>query len=208
VSVSAARLKSSTSSVYAPAVRGSQPGEHWYSSADDAALMRRACEDDVRAFDEIAARYQDILFTCARRICGSPEEAEEAVQDALFAAWRARTSFRGDSKVSTWLITITRRKTLDRISGRGDALPFDEVPESAHTAAPASDTGVAQRLDLHEALLRISVEHREVLVLAHGLDLTMAQIAEVTGLPENTVKTRLHRARAALARVLGSEDDD
>jgi RNA polymerase sigma-70 factor (ECF subfamily) len=182
-----------------------QPTAGWYAAADDAALLARARSDDEQAFEELVRRYQDRLYTLALRVTSSVQDASETVQEALFAAWRARSSFRGDSAVSTWLYTITRRKALDRIRARDGAVMVEELPEPAPPPGSDEQTRSTQRLDILDALARLSTEHREVAVMADILTLPLADIALITGVPENTVKTRLHRARARLAVLLRGE---
>jgi RNA polymerase sigma-70 factor (ECF subfamily) len=180
--------------------------ERFYREASDAELMRRAAErDDEAAFEQLVIRLQDRLYTFALRICRSPDEAADATQEGLLAAWRTRASFRGDSAVSTWMLTITRSKALDRIRRRDDALTIDDVvdPPAAPDHAPATAT----RLDVIEALRRLTPEFREVAVLADILKLPLSEIATITGAPENTVKTRLFRARAHLAGMLRGASD-
>jgi RNA polymerase sigma-70 factor (ECF subfamily) len=174
-----------------------------YASASDAELVRYAAErDDEAAFTELVARYRDRLYTFALRICGSPEEAHDAAQDGLFTAWLNRAKFRGEAPVSTWLFAITRSKTLDVIRRRDKAQSADEMPD---VPAPRSEhaTTTATRLDAMAALRQLSAEFREVVVLSDIIGLPLAEIAQITQSPENTVKTRLFRARSKLCALLG-----
>jgi RNA polymerase sigma-70 factor (ECF subfamily) len=177
--------------------------ERFYRQASDAVLMRWAAErDDEMAFEQLVVRYQSRLYTLALGVCRSPQEAADAAQEGLLAAWRARASFRGESAVYHWLCKITRRKAIDSIRGRERAVALDEEAEAPsgghdHTAA------TALRVDLVHALRLLPTEFREAAVMAYILKLPLAQIAEITGVPENTVKTRLFRARARLAVLLG-----
>jgi RNA polymerase sigma-70 factor, ECF subfamily len=174
-------------------------------AATDAQLLARACEGDDQAFELLVRRYADPLYAYALRVTSSPSDAAEAVQDALFAAWRARASFRGGSTVSTWLYSITRRKALDRIRRRRDGLTLDEEQHGRPADEHEVHGQVDERLDILAALERLSVDHREVVVLADVLSLPLGQIGEITGVPATTVRTRLHRARARLAGLLRAD---
>ena len=180
--------------------------EGFYRAAEDRELLALAAEaHDDRAFEEIVRRYENVLYTFALRLTSSPADAAEAVQEALLAAWRARAGFRGDSKVSTWLYTITRSKALDCFRRREAATSVAEPPDA--DAPHDGAAGATARLDILDALRALPLEFREVAVLADILALPLAEIARVTDAPENTVKTRLFRARGRLARLLTEEDE-
>jgi RNA polymerase sigma-70 factor (ECF subfamily) len=178
----------------------------WYADASDAALLKEAADaDDDRAFETLVVRYRDRLFTFALRLLGSHDEAYDAVQEALISAWRGRSAFRGEAKVSTWLFTITRRKAFDRSGARDPALLLDELPEPSMDGASGLAERSAARMDVLDALRELPAEFREVAVMADVLGMPLAEIAAITGAPENTVKTRLFRARGRLAATLRGE---
>ena len=149
-------------------------------------------------------RYQDRLYTFALRMLSSQQDASEAAQDALLAAWDKRTSFRGESGVSAWLFTIARRKALDRVRARDGALLYGEAPEPIRSEADETGQSV-ERLDLLNALSQLPEAFREVVVLADIMALPLAEIALITDTPQNTVKTRLFRGRNGLASMLRGE---
>ena len=153
------------------------------------------------------------------RMLGNHAEAEDACQEVFILVWKSIDSFRGDAKFSTWLYRIAanhcknRLKYLSRRS-YGTTGELDEVAEHAlhalQVGGPASvlvphvdgpEAAVAgqqaERL-LQEAIARLEPEQRELLVLRDVEDLSYDEIAQITGLPEGTVKSRLHRARMAL----------
>jgi RNA polymerase sigma-70 factor (ECF subfamily) len=178
----------------------------WYAEASDAELLAAAAEsDDEQAFAQLVLRYQDGLFTLALRMLRSRADASEAVQEALFSAWRARASFRGEAQVRSWLYRITQNAVFNRIRARRDEDLVDELPARAERAASSEVDSCQQRLEILDALGQLAPAFREVVVLADMLALPLAEIAQITNAPENTVKTRLFRGRNAIAAVLRGE---
>lgn len=139
------------------------------------------------------------------RALGSGPHVEDLAQEVFIRACRALRGFDGDgkAKLSTWLLTIASRVAIDARRKRrratapleGDLPPATETPE---TERRRIEIGRA----LERAALQLSDEHRDVFVLAEFHDLDMAEIGQVLGIPENTVKTRLFRARERLRTLL------
>ncbi len=125
-----------------------------------------------------------------------PGEAEDIAQDALLRAWRRRSTLRDSSRREEWLGTIVRNEAFrQRSKVRPD--PVDEV----ETSAGEEDQGIlstVERADLHAALERLDARDRELIQLRYDEDLTQEAIARRLGLPDGTVKVRLHRARHKL----------
>ena len=177
--------------------------------ADDGALARRASEGDSEAFAELVRRHEGRVYSIALRMTGREEDAHDAAQDAFVAAYRKLSSFRGDAAFTTWLHRVTVNATYDLLRKRARAPePVADVPEQAaasHVEDPAGR--VAQQLEVREALTLVSEEYRAVLVLRDMEDLPIEEVAEILGLPVGTVKSRCHRARVALGRILAGETE-
>jgi RNA polymerase sigma-70 factor, ECF subfamily len=173
-----------------------------FADADDAALLRAHVDGDRRAFGELVQRHRDRLWAVAIRTLGDREEAADAVQDALISAYRAADRFRGDSAVTTWLHRIVVNACLDRARRRQSrpTVPLPEVETAVRAAAePDRDTGVVVRA----ALAQLPPEQRAALVLLDIEGYSVAEIAEMLGIAEGTVKSRCARGRARLAVLLG-----
>lgn len=167
-------------------------------------MLRRHIAGDADAFSELFRRHKDRLWAVAIRTLADPEEAADAVQDAMISAFRRASSFRGDSAVTTWLHRIVVNACLDRL--RRDR-PTSELPEY-ELADRHDDVGSAEtRLDVREALARLPEGQRLALVLVDMHGLSVAEAAAVLDVAEGTVKSRCSRGREALAALLAPRGD-
>lgn len=182
------------SDVAGPAVRRA-------AAAEDREWVRLARGGDGDAFRRLVERHGDAVFETALRIVRSREEAEEAAQDAFIRAWRSLDGFREEALFSTWLYRIVTRCALDasarleRRRGRETA----ETPDVIERAA-APDRPELDRRRLDRALARLTPVQRAVVTLFYLRDQPVSEVAAALDLPAGTVKTHLHRARAALRR--------
>lgn len=136
----------------------------------------------------------------ARRILRDSDDAEEAVQEALIRAWRSQASCRTPGAPLAWLVQITRNEAL-RLAARRQRRQASEVPEEEPDRIVSSDSGLEQALQTVATQQVLSVLHpdeRALIRLRYVEDLTQGQVAARLGVPEGTVKVRLHRARARL----------
>jgi RNA polymerase sigma-70 factor (ECF subfamily) len=176
---------------------------------DDAALLSAHVAGDRAAFGELVRRHRDRMWAVALRTLGDREEAADALQDAFVSAFRAADRFRGDSAVTTWLHRIVVNACLDRVRRR-QARPTVALPEvetaAVALAPPDSDTALTVR----SALAQLPAEQRVPLVLLDVEGYSVAEIAQMLGIAEGTVKSRCARGRARLAvalRDLNRPDD-
>ncbi len=135
----------------------------------------------------------------AYRYASNRSEAEDVAQDALLRAWRRRSTLRDSARRNQWLATIVRNEAFRQ---RQRARP--EVSASIEALDGAEDDRVVatvERADLQAALRQLSARDRLLLAMRYGEDLTQPAIARRLGIPENTVKVRLHRARDRLRRA-------
>ena len=168
---------------------------------DDRRLLADHLAGDPDAFTYLVRRHRDRLWAVALRTTGDPEDAADALQDALISALRGASSYRGDAAVTTWLHRVVINACLDRIRRRQarSALPLDghELP-GGHDDHAATVT----RLDIRWALSRLPEPQRVALVLVDLEDMTVAEVAQILEVPEGTVKSRCSRARTAMAVLL------
>lgn len=171
----------------------------------DAELLQRHVAGDPDAFGELFQRHRDRLWAVAIRTLSDPEEAADALQDAMIAAFRRADSFRGDSAVTTWLHRIVVNAALDRMrrrSARPTARGQDEdvLDALATSSRPLSDpSGTSDTsLDVRAALRTLVPDQQAALVLVDMLGYSVADAASVLGVSEGTVKSRAARGRAKL----------
>src|SRR4051812_41394269 len=130
--------------------------------------------------------------------------AEDVTQDAFIRAFRFLRSYRGDSPFSSWMMRIVRNCAMDslRAQKRHATRQEDDRPRAGSVADPVA------RAELDAALNAVSPEHREPFLLIEIFGLSYAEVADVLGIRVGTVKSRMHRARAALCRALADEEEE
>jgi RNA polymerase sigma-70 factor, ECF subfamily len=171
---------------------------------DDGSLLARHAAGDRDAFGLIVARHRDRLWRVALRTLGDPDDAADAVQDALVSAYRAAGSFRGDAAVTTWLHRITVNACLD-LARRRPSRPTTPMTEQTEAHAPPS-LGPFDATDTADtvlaALRRLPVDQAAAVVIVDIEGFSVREAARILGAPEGTVKSRCARARARLAELL------
>lgn len=178
--------------------------------ATEPALLAAARRGDRAALSELLALHQQRVFGFGVKMCGDPEDARDVAQDTLMTMARTMRKFRGDSSLSTWLYTVARSFCIKKRRRSKGAPAFHEPLDHAtqeRTAEPAATPeqmllGREARETVAAALDQLEPEAREVVVLRDIEGLTAAEVAHVTGTSVAAVKSRLHRARAALRERL------
>jgi RNA polymerase sigma-70 factor (ECF subfamily) len=145
------------------------------------------------------------LWAVAIRTLGDREEAADAVQDALLSAYRGADRFRGDSAVTTWLHRIVVNACLDRARRRlaRPTVPMPDAESGPLAARGASQPDVDTAMSVRAGLAQLPAEQRAVLVLLDMQGFSVAEIAQMLGVAEGTVKSRAARGRTRLAVLLG-----
>jgi RNA polymerase sigma-70 factor, ECF subfamily len=172
--------------------------------ASDAELLRLHLAGDQEAFGTLFLRHKDRLWAIAIRTLSDPEDAADALQDAMISAFRRADSFRGESAVTTWLHRIVVNACLDKMRRRtarpevsgGDERMLDTIAAGDSNSDPASGTEVS--LEVTAALRQLPRDQQVALVLVDMLDYPVAEAAQLLGVAEGTVKSRCARGRARL----------
>jgi RNA polymerase sigma-70 factor (ECF subfamily) len=192
------------------------------SQGSDEDLVELASQGRMDAFETLLQRYQDRVFNLLVRMCGSEEDAEDLAQKTFVSAWQALNSFRKGSRFYTWLyrialnaaFTFERDKARKRRHEAGslDAQARGEGGSEERFGAGISDSRSTDPLMalltkersviIQEALTRIDSDYRVILVLRDIDDLDYDAIAETLSISHAAVKSRLHRARKEMARIL------
>ena len=166
----------------------------------DAELLAAHVAGDRYAFEELFHRHHRQLYRLATLTSANPDDAADALQDALLAAHRTAGAFRNDSAVSSWLHRIVVNACLDRLRRNKfrDYSPLDEC--LGRTTDPTAHVDTA--LVVERALMRLPVEQRAAVVAVDMQGFSIAETARLLGIPEGTVKSRCARARGKLAESL------
>ncbi|MBI1945787.1 MAG: sigma-70 family RNA polymerase sigma factor [Deltaproteobacteria bacterium] len=188
------------------------------------ALALRAAQGDTGAFDALVTLFGGRVFAVAFRILQDRAEAEDLSQEVFVALYHSLSSFRGESKLSTWIYKITRNRCLNRLKFLkrrhvGTLADIDDPAVARAAVDPEAESRGHKRADhrlqhvdvskvLEEHLRALPEEQRTLVILRDLEDLSYEEIADITGLPLGTVKSRLHRARAELSERLSPYLDD
>jgi RNA polymerase sigma-70 factor (ECF subfamily) len=179
-------------------------------------LISRSKDGDVDSFNELVEKYQKQVYNLALQMLRSPQNAEDATQDAFLSAWRAISRFRGGN-FKTWLLRIVANTCRDqfRLAKRRPSSSLDSIVETGDlplTIDPLeSPEGYASQQELgwiiNEALSFLSEEQRLVVILSDIQELSYEEIAQITKAPLGTVKSRLSRGRANLRKILSQHNN-
>lgn len=169
----------------------------------DAELIAAHRAGDREAFGRLVDRHAHQMWGVAVRMLGDPEDAADAVQDALVASYRRAGTYRGEASVRTWLYRILVNTCIDRLRHERSRptvpWPSREVP----SRGPDQAAELATRMAVTDALALLPPEQRVAVVLVDVQGWPLLEVANVLGVPLGTVKSRCSRGRARLAQLLG-----
>lgn len=187
---------------YAMAAMGSSGGR---VHAADLALMRAVVDGDGRSQRELLVRLLPHLRAVSRAMLGTSADAEDAAQTAALNVLERAASYRGEAKVERWARTVATTTCIDLLRRRSRLreVGADEGAESVEAVVdPRSRPGDALPRSVHSYLAELPEAQRQVVVLRHVLEYTVAEIAELLGLPFDTTKSRLLYGRRALRKAI------
>ena len=182
---------------------------------EDLALVDKARSGDEKAFATLVNKYQSQIYNFAYRYCNDRQEAEDLAQEVFIKAYRNLAGFRGDAKFRTWLYQITKNQAINRVrmlsrrlklrfsgyaNSDGDD-PIDRV-ECERPGQQDIIEGREEQKVVQRAILRLNPTFRVALILRDIEDLSYEEISTILELPEGTVKSRIHRARSELKKLL------
>jgi RNA polymerase sigma-70 factor, ECF subfamily len=172
--------------------------------ADDGQLVVAAQSGDRNALDALLRRHYDRMWALCRRLAGNDADGQDATQEAMIAIVRGLPSFDGRASFATWSYRVATNACLDELRRRGRRpVPTDTEQVSLVDTAPPPDR-VVDTLDIDAALRLLPEEFRVAVVLRDVCDMEYADIGELLDLPPGTVRSRIARGRAQLARHLGN----
>jgi RNA polymerase sigma-70 factor (ECF subfamily) len=178
---------------------------YFEQAVDDSVAIRRCLAGDSAAFEQIVARYQQVLFTVALRMLGDEEDARDAAQNTFVKVFEKLGAYDPRHRFFSWLYRILVNECLNErrrpsLVRRTQPLEDDAVRSSDRDLVEAAERRAAVR----KAILALSEPYREVIVLRHFAALSYEEMSEAIGVPVKTVKSRLYSARQQLAERLGA----
>ena len=174
----------------------------------DDALIERIARGDASAMRVLYTRHNVRVYRFARRLVANPAVAEEVTSEVFLDVWRKPANFEGRCQVSTWLLAITRHKALQALRRRPTEPLNGDICDKIADASDDPETAIdksQKRSILFNCLSKLSAAHREVIDLIYYHQKTIDEVAAITGLERNTVKTRMFYARRRLAELLGAQ---
>ena len=174
---------------------------------DDRVWVARCLRGDATAFEPIVRRYQRVLFSVAYRMLGNYEDALDATQNAFIRAYEALDRYDPNRRFFSWIYRIVVNECLNARRGRKAVEPLteDQFEADPDENPLASVAALERSKSIDAALVRLSEDHRLVVVLRHFADLSYAEMSDALGVPEKTVKSRLFEARHRLSELLRLE---
>ncbi len=182
--------------------------------AEEAPIVREwaraAMAGDQAAFGELVAQYQHAVFNLAYRLLGDPQEAEDAAQEAFLRAYANLSRYDPERSFKTWLLSIASNHCIDRLRKRRLTwVSIEDEQMGPHPALVSTEPGPEDALldgersaAIQAMLAQVPDDYRTVIVLRYWYDMSYVEIAEVLGTTESAIKSRLFRARQALAHLL------
>ena len=175
--------------------------------------VNAALEGDQDAFADIVSAYQDSVYNLCYRMLGERSEAEDAAQEAFLRAYLNLTRYDAARSFKTWLLSIASNYCIDRLRRRRlQWMSLDDEPVADRLALHSDDPepelatlNKEQSIAIQALLNELSPDYRAVVVLRYWYDYSYAEIADIMDTTESAVKSRLFRARQALADKLGSD---
>jgi RNA polymerase sigma-70 factor, ECF subfamily len=174
-------------------------------ATSDEALIGRIATGDKVAMQVLFARHHVRVYRFVLRLVRDQTKAEDLISEVFLDVWRQAGKFEARSAVSTWLLAIARYKALSALRRRPDeelddetAAAIEDPGDDPETALEKKDKGEI----LRKCLTALSPEHREIIDLVYYHEKSVEEVAEIVGIPENTVKTRMFYARKRLSELL------
>jgi RNA polymerase sigma-70 factor (ECF subfamily) len=176
------------------------------SHAEERALLKVIAAGDAKALERLFARAQTRVFRFLMRMVKNQAIAEELLNEVFLSVWQNAHRYEGRSEPMTWMLSIAHNKAISALRKRTEVLGV--VDEAAQDLVAEDDTPdiAAQKQDksakIRSCIAELSEDHRTVLDLVYYQEQSVAEVAEILGIPENTVKTRMFYARKKLSELL------
>ncbi len=174
-------------------------------TTSDEVLIGRIANGDRLAMQVLFARHHVRVYRFVLRLVSNPTTAEDLISEVFLDVWRQAGRFEARSAVSTWLLAIARFKALSALRKRPNVELDDEMAERIEDRSDTPEVSLQKKNKgeiLRDCLKSLSPEHREIVDLVYYHEKSVEEVAELVGIPENTVKTRMFYARKRLSELL------
>jgi len=176
------------------------------SHAEDRALLKAIAAGDAKALERLFARAQTRVFRYLVRVVRNQAVAEELLNEVFLSVWQNAHRYEGRSEPLTWILSIAHNKAASVLRKKTEVVGLaDEVTRHLASEEDAPDI-IAQKHDksakIWACMAGLSADHQEILDLVYYQEQSVADVAEILGIPENTVKTRMFYARKKLSELL------
>jgi RNA polymerase sigma-70 factor (ECF subfamily) len=177
----------------------------------DEALVLSIATGDKQALQVLFGRHNVRVYRFVLRFLNDEAAAEDLVSEVFFDVWRQASRFEARSQVSTWLLAIARNKALSALRRRSTEELDDEVAEFIEDPADSPEVTMQKKQRssiLTDCLTQLSAAHREIIDLVYYHEKSIDEVAEIIGVPQNTVKTRMFYARKRIAELMNGKGLD
>ena len=182
-----------------------EPRRLTMQTTSDEVLIGRIAGGDRLAMQVLFARHHVRVYRFVLRLVRNEATAEDLISEVFLDIWRQAGKFEGRSAVSTWMLGIARFKALSALRKRPEEELDDEAAEAIEDQSDDPETALAKKDKgsvLRQCLTKLSAEHREIVDLVYYHEKSVEEVAEIVGIPEATVKTRMFYARKKLSELL------
>ena len=180
-------------------------------TTSDEVLISRIAGGDPLAMQVLYARHHVRVYRFVLRLVRNEATAEDLISEVFLDVWRQAGKFEGRSAASTWMLSIARFKALSALRRRPEEELDEETAEQIEDHADDPETTLAKKEKesaLRQCLARLSADHREIVDLVYYHEKSVEEVAEIVGIPEATMKTRMFYARKKLSELLKEQGID
>jgi len=174
----------------------------------DEVLIGRIANGDRLAMQVLFARHHVRVYRFVLRLVRNESTAEDLISEVFLDVWRQANKFEGRSQVSTWLLAIARFKALSELRRKPEQELDEEMAEAIEDTSDTPEVALEKKDKseiLRKCMTSLSAEHREIIDLVYYHEKSVEEVAEIVGIPEATVKTRMFYARKKLAELLKAQ---
>ena len=172
------------------------------SAQDEMALVRRTLEGDERAFAELVRAHERVLFNLALRIVRQREDAQDLTQVVFVKAYRKLGSFDQRNKFFSWIYRIMMNEAINLVRRRRPQEQLDPGMRAPNRSPEEEVVKEEVDFNVRQTVMQLPADYRDAIVLRHFLQMSHREISDLLGVPEKTIKSRLHSARRKMGEML------